>query len=90
MEAEEGSASRICAFARARREGQIIVIVPRLVYRLYDGGCSAKWGAAKIGLPSGEWRDVFTGRWQDGGGSVLIAQLLADFPVTVLSSGLSV
>ena len=90
MEVEEGSASHICAFARARGEEEIIVIVPRLVYRLYDGGCSAKWGATKIGLPSGQWRDVFTGRWQEGGRSVSVAQLLAAFPVAVLSSGMSV
>ena len=86
VEAEEGNASHICSFARARGEEEIIVIVPRLVYRLYDGGCSAKWDGTKIGLPSGEWRDVFTGRWQDGGRSVLVAQLLADFPVAVLST----
>ncbi|MBV8131186.1 MAG: hypothetical protein JO282_01555, partial [Alphaproteobacteria bacterium] len=82
-------ASHICAFARARGEEEIIVIVPRLVYRLYDGGCSAKWGATKIGLPSGEWRDVFTGRWRDGGRPVSVAQLLANFPVAVLSNGMS-
>ena len=86
VEAEEGSASHICAFARARGEAQIMVIVPRLVYRLYDGSFSAKWGATKIALPPGDWRDVFTGRWQDGDRSVSVAQLLADFPVAVLSA----
>jgi hypothetical protein len=32
---------------------------------------------------------VFTGRWQDGGRSVLVGQLLADFPVAVLSKDVS-
>ena len=89
IEPEEDSADHICAFARARGEEEIIVIVPRLVYRLYDGGCSAKWGVTKIGLPPGRWRDVFTRRWQDGGRSVLVGQLLADFPVAVLSKDVS-
>jgi (1->4)-alpha-D-glucan 1-alpha-D-glucosylmutase len=89
IEPEDDSSDRICAFARARDEEEIVVIVPRLVYRLYDGGCSAKWGVTKIGLPPGRWRDVFTGRWQDGGRSVLVGQLLADFPVAVLSKDVS-
>jgi len=85
IEAEEEGADHVCAFARARGGDAIIAIVPRLVYRLHDGGCSAKWGATKIGLPPGSWRDVFTGRRQDGGRSVLVGRLLADFPVAVLS-----
>jgi len=85
IEAEEEGADHVCAFARARGGDAIIAIVPRLVYRLHDGGCSAKWGATKIGLPPGSWRDVFTGRRQDGGQSVLVGRLLADFPVAVLS-----
>jgi (1->4)-alpha-D-glucan 1-alpha-D-glucosylmutase len=89
IEAEDGSASHICAFARARGEEGIIVIVPRLVYRLYDGGCSVKWGGTKIGLPSGEWRDVFTGQLHDGGRPVLMGRLLAHFPVAVLGRGMT-
>jgi (1->4)-alpha-D-glucan 1-alpha-D-glucosylmutase len=88
IEAEEDSGNHICAFARVRCEEEIVVVVPRLVYRLYQGGCSANWGAAKVGLPPGKWRDVFTGRWQDGGAPVSVSQLLAGFPVAVLSSGM--
>jgi (1->4)-alpha-D-glucan 1-alpha-D-glucosylmutase len=87
IEPEEDSGNHVCAFARVRGEEEIIVVVPRLVYRLYQGGCSANWGAAKVGLPPGKWRDVFTGRCQDGDAPVLVSQLLADFPVAVLSSG---
>ena len=87
--AEEDSGDHICAFARAHGEEEIIVIVPRLVYRLHHRTCSARWGAARIGLPPGDWRDVFTGCWQDGGRSVLVGQLLADFPVVVLSKRMS-
>jgi (1->4)-alpha-D-glucan 1-alpha-D-glucosylmutase len=88
IEPEEDSGNHVCAFARVRGEEEIIVVVPRLVYRLYQGGCSANWGAAKVGLPPGKWRDVFTGRCQDGDAPVLVSQLLADFPVAVLSSGM--
>src|SRR5215467_2594445 len=88
IEPEEDSSNHACAFARVRGEEEIIVVVPRLVYRLYQGGCSANWSAAKVGLPPGKWRDVFTGRWQEGGAPVLVSQLLADFPVAVLSSGM--
>jgi len=83
--AEEDSGDHICAFARVHGEEEIVVIVPRLVYRLYYGGCSSRWGAVRIGLPPGDWRDVFTGRGQDGGRSVAVSQLLADFSVAVLS-----
>ena len=85
IEPEGDRADCICAFGRARGEEEIVVIVPRLVYRLYDGGCSAKWDATKIGLPQGRWRDVFTGCWREGGRSVLVGHLLTDFPVAVLT-----
>jgi len=85
IEAEEDSGDHVCAFARARGEDAIIAIVPRLIYRLHDGGCSANWGATKLELPPARWRDVFTGRRQNGGRSVLVGHLLADFPVAVLS-----
>jgi (1->4)-alpha-D-glucan 1-alpha-D-glucosylmutase len=88
IEPEEDSSNHVCAFARARGQEEIVVVVPRLVYRLYQGGCSANWGGAKLGLPPGKWRDVFTGRCQDGDASVSVSQLLADFPVAVLSSGM--
>jgi (1->4)-alpha-D-glucan 1-alpha-D-glucosylmutase len=87
IEPEEDSDNHICAFARVRGVEEIVVVVPRLVYHLYQGGCSANWGAAKVGLPPGKWRDVFTGRCQDGDAPVSVSQLLADFPVAVLSSG---
>jgi (1->4)-alpha-D-glucan 1-alpha-D-glucosylmutase len=88
IEAEDDSSNHICAFARVRGAEEIVVVVPRLVYQLYQGGCSANWGAAKVGLPPGKWRDVFTGRWQDGGAPASVSQLLAGFPVAVLSSGM--
>jgi (1->4)-alpha-D-glucan 1-alpha-D-glucosylmutase len=88
IEPEEEGSNHVCAFARVRGEEEIVVVVPRLIYRLYQGGCSANWGAAKVGLPPGKWRDVFTGRWQDGDAPVSVSQLLADFPVAVLSSGM--
>jgi len=78
------SSDHLCAFMRSQDGQRLIVAVPRLVYRLYGDGSTADWSTAEIGLPPGGWRDVFTGRRVDGG-VVPVSQLLADFPVAVLS-----
>jgi (1->4)-alpha-D-glucan 1-alpha-D-glucosylmutase len=80
-----GSGSdHLCAFIRTRGEERLAVAVPRLVYRLYRDGV-ADWGATTLVLPSGTWRDVFTGERFDGS-EVRVSRLLADLPVAVLSS----
>jgi (1->4)-alpha-D-glucan 1-alpha-D-glucosylmutase len=83
LEVEGASSDHLCAFMRSAEEQALVVAVPRLVYRLYRDGV-ADWGAAKLTLPPGAWRDVFTGARLDGGVGVPVSRLLADFPVAAL------
>ena len=85
LEATSSGSDHLCAFIRTRGEERLAVAVPRLVYRLYRDGV-ADWGATTLVLPSGTWRDVFTGEIFDGGSEVRVSRLLADLPVAVLSS----
>ena len=85
IEAAGGQSAHLCAFIRSHQGISLIVVVPRLVHQLYRGGAVADWGAAQIVLPSGgAWQDTFTGRRIDGHDRVAIADLFADFPVSVL------
>jgi (1->4)-alpha-D-glucan 1-alpha-D-glucosylmutase len=84
LEAEGSRSHHLCAFIRSRGDLALAVVVPRLVYRLYREG-AADWGATKLTLPPGYWRDVFTGGGIEGGVAVPVSRLLADFPAAVLS-----
>ena len=64
------------AFVRDR----LLVVVPRLVI-----GLAGDWGDTTIEVPRGRWRDVLTGKERPAGAAVPLAELLADFPVAVLS-----
>ncbi len=59
---------------------RLMVVVPRLV-----AGLASEWGETSIALPSGGWKNVLTGKGGPGGAPVLLSELLADFPVAVLS-----
>lgn len=84
LEVEGEGSKHLCAFARNRSGDAIVVAVPHLVHQLYRGG-NACWGATEIGIPPGaSWRDVFTGRRVEGQDRVRAADLLGDFPVSVL------
>jgi (1->4)-alpha-D-glucan 1-alpha-D-glucosylmutase len=86
IDVEGGASVHLCAFARKQGEQAIVIAVPRLVYQLYQGNQSAHWGETKISLPSdGKWQDVFTGRRVEGRDRVRASELLADFPVSVLT-----
>jgi (1->4)-alpha-D-glucan 1-alpha-D-glucosylmutase len=86
VEAEGGQSAHLCAFIRSHQRLSLIVVVPRLVHQLYRGGAAADWGATQIVLPppGGAWQDVFTGRRIEGHDRVAVADLFADFPVSVL------
>jgi (1->4)-alpha-D-glucan 1-alpha-D-glucosylmutase len=78
--------AHLCAFARKHGGEAIVVAVPRLVHQLYQGGSTAHWGETELVLPSHqEWQDVFTGRRLEAQDRVLASELLADFPVSVLT-----
>ena len=63
-------AAHLCAFARHAGERAVVVVVPRLVARLTDGGArpplgEATWGDTRVRLPAelaaGDYADVLTG-----------------------------
>ncbi len=81
------SGGQLCAFCRSHAADAValVVVVPRLVHRLYRGGETAAWGDTQLALPpAGGWRDIFTGRRLDRCDRVPAAELFADFPVCVL------
>jgi (1->4)-alpha-D-glucan 1-alpha-D-glucosylmutase len=69
-------AQHVIAFVRA---DNVITVAPRMVMRL-DGD----WRATAIELPKGSWRNQLDGgrEWR---GKVSLAELLAEFPVALLS-----
>jgi (1->4)-alpha-D-glucan 1-alpha-D-glucosylmutase len=77
----------LCAFARQHDGAVLVVAVPRLVYRLYQGGDAADWGATTLPLPhEAAWRDALSDRIYDDCTQIPAAHLFADFPVAVLSA----
>jgi (1->4)-alpha-D-glucan 1-alpha-D-glucosylmutase len=77
--AEGEAAGHVVAFARA---GRAITIVPRLVLGLEQRG---GWGDTAITLPPGTWRNEFDPALTTTEGVVVLADLLAGFPVALLS-----
>ena len=61
-----------------RRGDDIAVLVPRLVLSRPPG-----WDDAEIGLPVGDWANVFTG--EDLGGRTTAGAIFGGFPVALLS-----
>ena len=72
-------AEHVIAFLRGER---IITLAPRLTESLRRNG---GWQNTMIDLPSGEWKNVFTGEYY-GGGPIQIEKLLARFPVALLEA----
>jgi (1->4)-alpha-D-glucan 1-alpha-D-glucosylmutase len=75
LTAEGEMADHVVAFARG---GEAVVVAPRLVQRLATG-----WGATRLRLPPGRWRDELGGQVHDGG-LLAVAELLSRFPVALL------
>ena len=87
LEVRGGRSEHLCAFARNFGGAAVVVAVPRLVYHLYEGDRIADWADTEIGLPSRcGWQDVFTGRVVEARELVRASDLLADFPLCVLTS----
>ena len=69
-------AQHIVAFSRGEK---VITAVPRLVI-----GLGHDWRNTTLEIPHGDWRNVFTGEcWR--GGETAVSNLLAKFPVCLLS-----
>jgi (1->4)-alpha-D-glucan 1-alpha-D-glucosylmutase len=77
--AEGGAAEHAVAFVRG---GRAITIVPRLVLGLERRG---GWGDTTINLPPGIWHNEFDAARVAMTGTVAVADLLAGFPVALLS-----
>ena len=71
---EGPAAARAVAFARS---DVMIVVVPRLVLAR-----PPEWGEARVTLPAGEWRNLFTG--ESAHEAATVGRLFASFPVAVL------
>ena len=89
----------ICAFARRFDGRWVIVAAPRLMMRLVDSGClplgAATWQQERLALPSNtpaRWRNILTGeiltttQAKAGRNALLLREILASFPVALLSS----
>jgi (1->4)-alpha-D-glucan 1-alpha-D-glucosylmutase len=64
-----------------RRGDDLMVIAPRFTLRH-----GRQWDGARIEIPDGQWRNLFTGESIEGG-SHPISSLLARFPVCLLARG---
>jgi (1->4)-alpha-D-glucan 1-alpha-D-glucosylmutase len=74
-------AANICAFARQLGGRWVAVVAPRWLSQISD------WADTRIELPApGEWRDLLTGLIP---GSWRVADLLAEFPVALLSGSVA-
>ena len=74
---EVGGAKACHAVAFAR--GEMLVVVPRLVYRL-----RGDWGDTAIAIPAGRWTNMLTDDRHAGGKDVAVVDLTRRFPVAVL------
>ncbi|MEU2212395.1 alpha-amylase family glycosyl hydrolase [Streptomyces hygroscopicus] len=81
LTAEGPTAAHCTAFVRtgAGGRGGAITVVTRLSRRLAEAG---GWGATRLPLPPGRWRDLLTGRTAEG--SAALAELLSRLPVALL------
>jgi (1->4)-alpha-D-glucan 1-alpha-D-glucosylmutase len=76
LAAKGARAEHVIAF---RRGGEVITVVPRLVI-----GLNGEWDDTALELPDGPWHNELTG--DDFDGVVLVGELLARFPVALLST----
>ncbi|MGH9225301.1 MAG: malto-oligosyltrehalose synthase [Acidimicrobiales bacterium] len=78
LAAHGDKADHVVAYVRG--DNDVVVIVPRLVV-----GLGGTWGDTTVTLPPGTWTDELagTGSWE-GQRAVLVSDLLARFPVTLL------
>ena len=79
LEAVGPAAAHALAFARGERGGAIAVATRLPLGLAARGG----WGDTAVMLPAGRWSDVLTGR-EVAGGAAPVADILADYPVSLL------
>ena len=77
----------VCAFARALGDVRIVVAVPRFLAKLGANNAPDNAPAladAALAIPTGSYRNVFTGERLDGAEQVSAADLFRLFPVALL------
>jgi (1->4)-alpha-D-glucan 1-alpha-D-glucosylmutase len=72
----------VVAFVRG---GEVLTVAPRLVIGLGGAFTDWEWGDTELPVPGGRWRCALSGHVVDGGGDVRLADLLAAFPVALLT-----
>jgi (1->4)-alpha-D-glucan 1-alpha-D-glucosylmutase len=77
------------SFLRADGAGRVVVVVPRLSYRLTRGEqpwpVGEAWRDERLQVPTGVYEDAFTGATREVGDEpARLAVLLSDFPVALL------
>ena len=77
LSAEGEAADHVLAFDR----GGAFTVATRLPVGLAARG---GWGDTSLHLPAGEWVDAISGRPVTSGSAVMLAELLADYPVALL------
>lgn len=87
-------ATHVVAFTRRAGEEEVVVVAPRLTAKLCGGRreppLGAIWSETRIMIAEGRFTNLFTGEVvsaeeRDGGSALLLDQVLADFPVALLS-----
>jgi (1->4)-alpha-D-glucan 1-alpha-D-glucosylmutase len=99
LEASGGRAESLFAFGRRFERSIAVVCVPRLVASLIPDAARPPlgrdvWGDTRVAVPTGRYRNVFTGKvvCAEGAGAtrdVEAATLFADFPVALLVTATS-
>jgi len=88
LHADGNREENIVAFSLARGSTTLVAVAPRLFAGLMEGGDLAPlgaraWGAARLPLPDGVYRNALTGA-AVGGGAQPVATLLSRLPVALL------
>jgi (1->4)-alpha-D-glucan 1-alpha-D-glucosylmutase len=79
-------ADRVCAFVRVAGDESAIVIVPRLLARIWSAEGRPAWGDTTITLPAGNYRSLLSGATVEGGVALPLESLLSELPVALLVS----
>jgi (1->4)-alpha-D-glucan 1-alpha-D-glucosylmutase len=74
-EGTSGESERVIAYQRGK---DVLVVAPRWTHE------SNGWGETLVKVPAGSWRNRMTNE-EVGGGTVKVAELLAGFPVALLT-----
>jgi (1->4)-alpha-D-glucan 1-alpha-D-glucosylmutase len=88
LHADGGMEEKICAFSLSDGKDTVIAIAPRLFAGLMkEGELVPGWSDSRLALPDGRYTNELTSK-SVAGGSQRLADLLAEFPVALLTATL--